>query len=224
MDILMTALFTAAGAAAGLAAPGAAEAISKYKRKKRGEVLERNAKYTALWIKIALGVLSAAVWGSAAFYIENPVTCVSLVLIFTAAILFTLIDLRIRIVPNELILVMLPLGAAFQISHLGIKAIVPALICMVVMMGVFSILAGAMGFNKVGAGDVKLAGVMGLALSYPLVFIALAVMAVLFVVYALGGMALKKLTLKSMFAFAPFMMAGLASALVYVIIQIAHLI
>ena len=135
--------------------------------------------------------------------------------LFTAALLIAIIDIRIRIVPNELLLVMIVTGTAFQAMKFGYTAILLSLVCMAVMVVFFTLVAGMVGFEKVGAGDVKLAGAMGLALGYPNVLTALVIMSAVFVVFSLIGLVLRKLTLKTMLPFAPFMMIGMIFTLAY---------
>ena len=112
---------------------------------------------------------------------------------------------------------MIVLGLAFQAVQFGLSALFPALLCMVAMMILFSAVAGFIGFDKVGAGDVKLAGTMGLALGYPAIISGLIIMSVVFVLFTLAGLVTKKLTLKTMVPFAPFMMTGMVFALLYII-------
>ena len=71
--------------------------------------------------------------------------------------------------------------------------------------------AGAMGM-----GDVKLAGVLGLNLGYysvPGLFFATVLTFVLATCWVIGGMAVRKLTLKSAVPFGPFMLVGALAVL-----------
>ncbi|WP_313814343.1 A24 family peptidase [Glutamicibacter sp.] len=71
--------------------------------------------------------------------------------------------------------------------------------------------AGAMGM-----GDVKLAAVLGLNLGYfslPFLFVATVISFVLSSLFVLGGVLLRKLTLKSAVPFGPFMVIGALAAL-----------
>lgn len=135
-------------------------------------------------------------------------------LIFTLSVIIAIIDLQIRLIPNELVLALLVLGLIFQITYFGKESLPSSILTMFGMMLIFSVVAGAMGFGKVGAGDVKLAGAIGLTLGYPNILTALIVLAALIVIYCSIGLATKRLTLRSMFPFAPFMMAGTVSALI----------
>jgi prepilin signal peptidase PulO-like enzyme (type II secretory pathway) len=109
-------------------------------------------------------------------------------------------------------------GIAFQISHSGISALVPSFVCMAVMMVLFAVAAVIVGFDKVGAGDVKLAGVMGLALGYPGIVTALMYMSASLLIFSAFGLILRRITVKSMLPFAPFMMLGMSVSLAYILI------
>jgi prepilin signal peptidase PulO-like enzyme (type II secretory pathway) len=79
---------------------------------------------------------------------------------------------------------------------------------MMAVMAAFITLGSFLGLHTIGAGDVKLAGAMGLTLGFPRVIYGLLGMSAIIVVWCLGGLLTKKITLKSMVAFAPFITAG----------------
>lgn len=70
--------------------------------------------------------------------------------------------------------------------------------------------------GSMGMGDVKLAGVLGLNLGYyslPSLFFATVLTFVLATGWVIGGMAVRKLTLKSAVPFGPFMLVGALAVL-----------
>jgi leader peptidase (prepilin peptidase)/N-methyltransferase len=83
---------------------------------------------------------------------------------------------------------------------------------MAATMALFLIVALVLGFETVGAGDVKLSGAMGFVLGYPLILYGVLAMCGAIVAFCVAGMALCRLTLKSLLPFAPFMMFGLLFA------------
>lgn len=131
---------------------------------------------------------------------------------FVGAVLI-LVDLRIRILPNEGVLLLAAAGGALQGYLRGPGGLLAAVFAMALVMSGFLALGGVMGLWKIGAGDVKLAGVMGLTLGYPQVMHGLAVMALSFFLFCGVGLLLKKITLKSMVAFGPFLICGLLGGL-----------
>ncbi len=168
----------------------------------------------SLSFKLVFCLINAAAWFLSGLLMGNMIIALLAAVLISIAIIITAIDLLIRIIPNYLVLAMLIAGVIFQVSTNGWRGLLYALVCGVLMMAVFTAVAGMVGFGGVGAGDVKLAGAMGLALGYPQILTAMIIMAAVLIVYCLGGLLTKKLTLKSAFPFAPFMMAGMVFVLV----------
>jgi len=173
---------------------------------------------TAAWgfnrkLCVIFFILNGLLWGFAGMEAGDTISALLVSLLFTVAILIAVVDLRIRLIPNELILIMLCLGVPFQIIFFGWSSLLPAFLCMIAIGLVFTLVGRLVGFEQVGAGDVKLVAVMGFVLGYPNIMIALTGLTVVLLIYCLGGLALKKLTRYSTFPFAPFLMFGTISAL-----------
>jgi prepilin signal peptidase PulO-like enzyme (type II secretory pathway) len=206
-----------AGAAAGFMLPEAAQRISDYKNRKKGTDQPVSLLFISLPVKMTVSILNAILWLYSGFGTVLFLQAFALSLLFSLAILISIIDLRIRIVPNELVLAMCAAGVVFQLTFFGIRLLLSSVFIMLGMMILFTAVAGFVGFGKVGAGDVKLAGVMGFSLGYPSILTALAAMSAALLIYSLGGLITRKLTLKSAFPFAPFMMLGLAVSLLRIV-------
>lgn len=158
--------------------------------------------------RVILSVICGAAWSICAIRLDNVILSTVVGILITIGIIMAYIDIKIRIIPNELVLTMMIAGVIFQILYYGPKSLIGAIISMAVMMVVFTSVAGFVGFGKVGAGDVKLAGAMGLALGYPLILTAVIGMSVVLLVFIVAGMALKKIYLSTMLPMAPFMIIG----------------
>ncbi len=217
MNIYLKAMFLLMGAALGFVLPYIAQKLALYKYRKKGMSLEDDSRYTVLPLKLGLCVLNGAAWLFSGYLADSFLIAALVSVLFSTALLMAIVDIRIRIVPNELLIVLIILGLAFQAEQFGFAAIIPAILCTVAMMFLFSTVAGFIGFDKVGAGDVKLAGGMGLALGYPAIISGLVIMSAVFLLFTLAGLLTKKLTLKTMVPFAPFMMTGMVFALLYTI-------
>ena len=215
MNIYLAVIFLLAGMALGLEVPDIAQRIVLYKCRKKNSVTAKDSRYTTALLKLGLFILNGSAWCLSGLLAEHFGAAILISFLFTTAILIAIIDLRIRIVPNELLLVMVAAGIAFQAVQFGHMAILTSILCMIAMIIFFTVVAGIVGFDKVGAGDVKLAGAMGLALGYPNIITALIIMSAVFFIYTFTGLMLKKLTLKSMLPFAPFMMTGMVFAMAY---------
>lgn len=220
MDMVLIVLLGIAGAAFGFALPNIAQRIALYKYRKKKMELPDNTRYMATYIKLILCAMNGAAWALSGILSEHFTVAVLISLLFSIAVLITIIDLRIRIVPNELLLVMVVAGLTFQGVQFGPIAVLISVLCMLGMMVFFSVVAGMVGFDKVGAGDVKLAGAMGLALGYPNIVTAMVIMCVVFLIFSAVGLLLRKLTLKTMLPFAPFMMIGMVFSLAYIVLQL----
>lgn len=219
MDIIFILLLGLAGSVLGFEIPIIANGIASYKCRKKNSELIPNSRYTAPILKLGLCILNGCTWTISGILSENLTATILISVLFSTAVLIAIIDLRIRIVPNELLLVMIFEGIAFQAVQFGFMAILMSTICMIAMIVLFTAVAGFMGFDKVGAGDVKLAGAMGLALGYPYTITALLIMSAVFLIFSMVGLAIRKLSLKSMLPFAPFMMTGMVFTLAYIVVQ-----
>lgn len=203
----------AAGCALGFLIPFFAQKTATYKYAAMGKELMPDLQFARIPLKIGCAVFNAAGWMVAGLFAANWVSSALMVLLWTLAIVISIVDIRIHIIPNEAVLVMAILGAGFQFSLFGVNGLLWALAAMVAVMVVFTVLAGFLGLHTVGAGDVKLAGAMALALGYPYILYGLSGMAALLAAYCVFGMAARKLTLKSMIPFAPFLMTGMLVAI-----------
>jgi leader peptidase (prepilin peptidase)/N-methyltransferase len=209
MKLFLSVIIGIAGLVIGYMVPVFSQRIMQYKKGK---------DYTGIGkesfnIIMLLCLLNGVIWSYSFYLLDNIWYAAILAVLMTLGLIIAYIDVKIRIIPNELIVVILILGIVFQITYFGFTALLGAAISMIVMMVVFTAVAGFVGFGKVGAGDVKLAGVMGLSLGYPLIITSIGIMAVVLLIYILIGMALKKIYLSTMLPFAPFMIIGYISAL-----------
>ncbi|HEX2986462.1 MAG TPA: A24 family peptidase [Caproiciproducens sp.] len=211
--VIVPALF---GLVSGFFIPLAAREIMLAKYREKYESLVLKKVFT--WLPVLCCLLNAAGWAAISYYSQNVFSASALCLIWSLAILISVIDVQIHTIPNETVLLLMVLGIDFQLSCFGLNGLLFAALSMAAVMAGFLFLAGAMGFQSVGAGDVKLAGAMGLALGYPHILYGLIAMSVLMIAYSLTGMLLKKITLKSMLPFAPFMMAGMAVAVILLLV------
>ena len=171
-------------------------------------------------INILIILFNGAAWCFTAYTAESLFAAALICIQISLGLIFAYIDIKIRIIPNELILVLLSLGITYQAFYYGLEGILGSIICMIFIMIVFTALATFMGLGKVGAGDVKLAGAIGFALGYPSVVTAMGAMAAILLSYILIGLALRKIRLTTMLPLAPFLVAGYIFALVTLTVSI----
>lgn len=218
--MILATVFGMIGATLGLMIPVIAEKIISFKNSQKNYNFSSKPQYKALFFVLSIGIFNTLVWFLAAFKMENFFVAIFLSILFTTSVLIAIIDLQIRIIPNELVMVMLIIGLLFQVQLSGVKSLLSALLSMIVMIFLFAISAGIVGFGKVGAGDIKLSAAMGLALGFPHIITALIVMSIALFVYCIVGISTKRLTMNSMFPLAPFMMSGMIVKLVYMIFSL----
>ncbi|NLL45774.1 MAG: prepilin peptidase [Clostridiales bacterium] len=204
------------GALSGVFIPYAVQSFSVYKCIKPSAASK--GVFTPGRLNIIICLVSAAVWTLAAIHMESIFGAMLVSLLFGLSVLTALVDLKINVIPNELVLALSVVGIIFQASYYGLNSLLISILCMVIVAGLFAIVAWALGFSKVGAGDVKLAGVIGLVLGYPNIISALTIMSISLLLYSQIGLLTRKLTLRSMLPFAPFMVMGLIVTLVFIIL------
>ena len=216
MDLIFIGTSGFAGLGIGVLIPEISNRIIDYKIEKNNMDMRR-IDVPGKPIKIACCILNGLVWATAGFLMQDSMVALLISVLITLAVLFALIDMRIQMIPNELLLATLFLGLLFQFVYFGGRALFIALVCMLIMMVLFTLVGAFVGMDKVGAGDVKLAGVMGAVLGYPGIAWAALVMSLSFMVYSFMGILLKRVTLYSMLPFAPFMMLGLVASLGWIL-------
>lgn len=214
MDIIAAA-YGISGLLIGWKIPELSKKIMEYKK----GTVELNKSLYSNTAKYAISLLNGAAWALAGLNAGNPAIGLLIGLQISICAIITFIDINIRIIPNECVLLIAAAGLLFQLMNFGLKALLPALISMIAMMTVFTFVASFVGFGKVGAGDVKLAGAMGLALGYPLIMTGIGIMAAILLAFIGLGMALKKIYLSTMLPLAPFIAAGYAGVLITLLWQ-----
>jgi leader peptidase (prepilin peptidase)/N-methyltransferase len=131
-------------------------------------------------------------------------------LMVSAAVVLTLIDVRIRVIPNELAAALLCLSVALSWLDNGLAAFPGRLAGFLTALALFLLAMLIAGPGKVGGGDVKLAAAVGFAAGFPDVLMAVLVMALAACLTGVVGAALKKMGRKTPMPFAGFITAGLA--------------
>jgi leader peptidase (prepilin peptidase)/N-methyltransferase len=185
--------------------------IMNYKGK---EVTQTNNFIFSRIAQLLLSLINGALWYNASLCVNSTLAALIVGIMSTMGLIIAFIDICIRIIPNETVLFLAMIGAVFQITYYDLKSLIIAVICMIAMMVIFTSVAGLVGFGKLGAGDVKLAGAMGLALGYPLIITAVIAMAIVLIIFIGIGLLSKKIILSTMLPMAPFMIIGFIFSLI----------
>lgn len=162
-------------------------------------------------LEIATALGFALLWVGYANYSLLQMTILSVY--FALFLLFLVIDLEHRVVPNMLVLPAMAFAAAASLFYPGM-GLVSALLGGAMAFGFFY-LAAIIGRGGMGAGDVKLAGFVGLATGFPEVIFALLLSTLLGGVAAFLLVITRKKELKSHIPYAPFLVIGGMAALLY---------
>lgn len=219
MNILFVILYGLIGIILGYKVIDISQKIIIYKKSE--DKVTKSAEFLDSQVcRVILSVICCVAWVLCALNMDNFIISIVVGILITIGIIMAYIDIKIRIIPNELVLILMIVGIIFQLFYYGPKALIGALISMIVMMVVFTSVAGFVGFGKVGAGDVKLAGAIGLALGYPLIITAVFIMSFVLLIFILAGMALKKIYLSTMLPMAPFMITGFIVGLMTLMLKV----
>lgn len=202
-----------AGCMAGLFQVPLARRVCAYKCRQKELWIYRLWGRQAVWISMAVegalfGMACSGGWGIRAVFL-----CLFAVLAVTG----TLVDIRHRIIPNELVLVFLLLGLIYESSRNGIYGVLEGFSAMVFTGCLFalasrvcSLVCRQMG---VGAGDLKLAAAAAFALGIGQMADFWMGMAAAVAVYCAGGIYLRKLGPGDSFPMCGQIMAGFLIAL-----------
>ncbi|NLK53082.1 MAG: prepilin peptidase [Syntrophomonadaceae bacterium] len=130
---------------------------------------------------------------------------------FLASLLIavTYIDLKLKIIPNQVIIVGFLAGIIFALNQ-------PRYYLAGAITGfIFLLLIYLLSRGGIGEGDLKLALVIGLFLGYPLVAVSLILTYLIGGVFFAGLLLLKKIKIKQEVAFGPYMALGAVIAMIH---------
>lgn len=162
--------------------------------------------------QMAASVANGLAWLAASLLARSPVDLVNLAAMASAAVVLTLIDVKIRIIPNELAAALLTLSAVFTILDNGLAALPAKAVGFMVALTLF-LVAMLIAGGKVGGGDVKLGAAVGFAAGFPNVLMAILLMAVLSAVAGGIGILTKRMGKSTPMPFAGFLTAALVLTL-----------
>jgi leader peptidase (prepilin peptidase)/N-methyltransferase len=213
-NLLYLATASVVGAGIGITIPPIVKKAVAFKCKKDGKPVPKNKRSLKNRILIVLLTMMIAILsirfvplGQVGFYIVFGVI----------AIIGTLIDNQIRIIPNELVLMLFIIGLVYRLLVTGFGGLLNSLLAFLFVVVIFSLAAGATFFLKksigVGAGDLKLAATIAFIVGLSGVCFFLFGMVAAILIYCLAGLFLRKLTIGSAFPMCGQIMVGFVIAL-----------
>lgn len=169
---------------------------------------------SSIWHNVLFGIGNMIMYSFAMVLTGDYVLAMSASILISLAFIITAVDIKIRLIPNELVLVLILLGAIYRLNLEGVSGIIPSLAGALIMVFLFGLSGKIAGFNKVGAGDLKLAFAIGIVCASTNIVPTLLVMAVTLAAVSVGGILIGKLRRTDMIPFAGFMMAGMTAGII----------
>jgi prepilin signal peptidase PulO-like enzyme (type II secretory pathway) len=126
-----------------------------------------------------------------------------------------MIDTKHFVLPNKILLAWLLCRTVFVVLGFLIVSSVDIMVDSVigaVVIGLFFLVTHYLSKRSLGGGDVKLSFVLGFSLTITMIFTAVFYGLILCAIFALTGLAAKKLTRKTMIPLGPFLFAGTITA------------
>lgn len=170
-----------------------------------------------LWMLLSAVLFAAVVWRESDLLVR-----IEYAIYISVFLNIAVVDFLIRKIPNELLLVLLVTKTIFLtialFSSVAFKEVVfQPLIGLAVGFFVFSI--PSLFKLNIGAGDVKLAGVIGFCLGFYLFFQSMVVMAAILLIYLLVLLVTKKGNLKTATAMGPYLAFGAVLTMLFPIVE-----
>ena len=169
---------------------------------------------SSIWHNVLFGIGNMIMYGFVMVLSGDYVLAMSASILISLAVIITAVDIKIRLIPNELVLVLILMGAVYRLNLEGVSGIIPSLAGALIMALLFGLSGKIAGFNKVGAGDLKLAFAIGIVCASTNIVPTLLVMAVMLAAVSVGGILIGKLRRTDMIPFAGFMMAGMTAGII----------
>ena len=208
--IISRVLFTIIGLIIGFYLPSLATVINKYKLNKYDREYDIEHEYKGYLPFITALLLS--VFAFIGTYIYSSLLMILVMLFLILAIVVTLVDMKIRLIPNEFVIGIFILGIIFRLIEEGTKGFSSAFVSFVIVLGLLIFTSAITYFLKgspgAGAGDLKLMAALSVATGFPGVGYFLFGMSIALIIYVIYGTLTKKLTLGSAFPMSGPIMVG----------------
>lgn len=216
-SLIRIAVLAVIGLVGGYFVPGLTQRVLDYKGKQKNKAYPAQPGYMAMPCKLICATVSGVGLGLCAYAEEAWYLLLAVTLVWLVGAVVFLTDVRVRIIPNEAVLALLVLGGVLRVLTAGVSSLLNSLLTMLGIMVVWLVLGGILGHGSVGAGDVKLCGVIGFLFGVPGVVVPVLVMAGSMLLYIVIGLMTRRLRLKSYFPMGPFLVAGMLVGLPYML-------
>lgn len=207
------------GAIIGLAAGFAFNKLAIRQISKRTEDVNKQNALKKPVVLITWLIISALLFAGVIWRDKSILVRVEYMIYISAILNIAAVDLLIRKIPNELLLVLLSVKLVFIVVAL-VKA--PSDFVQTLFMPAVGLVVASVVFSipsylhiSMGAGDVKFAGVIGFCFGYFMFLQAMVIMAVILLFYLLFLLATHKGNLKTAIAMGPYLAVGVIVTMLF---------
>jgi Predicted membrane-associated HD superfamily hydrolase len=213
-NVLYLTVASAVGVGMGAFIPPFVKRVVGFKCRQYGRPLVRRRFSVRTWGFVIVLTVAFALLSARFVSLEQSPFFIGFCVI---AIVGTLVDHQIRMIPNELVLLLFMLGLPYRIMVSGFSGVPRSMLASLITAGVFLLAAGTTFLLKknigVGAGDLKLAVTISFIVGLSGVFLFLFGMVAAILLYCFGGLLSRRLTVGSTFPMCGQIMAGFVFAL-----------
>ncbi len=170
-----------------------------------------NSLKTSIFQTVSMILLNGAGWLCTVLIMGFNIRAVEIMVVISAALVISVIDIKIHIIPNELVLLMLASFLVFFFTGAMSQSILLHLLGLAIALALFSL--PILLKNHIGAGDIKYIAVMGFCLGYPDIFKAVIILSGILFAWMIFITITKRAALKMKFALGPFISIGFVATL-----------
>ncbi|MHB1484110.1 MAG: prepilin peptidase [Saccharofermentanales bacterium] len=152
-------------------------------------------------------------WVFAAWANGMSIRTIQTVIMMSVALIISIIDIKIRIIPDEMVIFMMLASIVFILSGAINQPVLSNIYGFIIGIALFGIMLIMR--SNVGGGDVKYIAAMGFCLGYPDIFKAMMIMCSVLLIWLLYLLITKKGGLKTKFAMGPFISIGFVTTLMF---------
>lgn len=196
--------------------PGCSQKLIEYKCMKRQKEVPEESRYLSLY-KGACAIFSMLGLGACACMDSSWPALILVAAIWMTGLVVFLVDLQIRMIANETVIVLFVFGLCFRILTGGIHSLPNSILTALGVLVIWMIAGFLLGSHQFGAGDVKLCVVIGFLFGYPDVIFPMFVMTATLFVFCLYSLILHRMTRKSIFPMGPFVIIGMLAGFPYLL-------